>query len=63
MIHLPFRPYPAAMPVYDTLDGCQANAGPLEIISTMKTLKNAEAFIVIGHVVSWPVGLTLKFLC
>jgi hypothetical protein len=42
LIQRPFRPYPTAMPVYDALDGCQADPGALEIIGTVKTLKNSE---------------------
>ena len=41
-VYFAFRPYPSAVLVHDTLNGCQADSGPLKVICAVKTLKDAE---------------------
>jgi hypothetical protein len=38
------------MPVYDSLDSRQTNARALEILGTVKSLKNSKQFIIVPHV-------------
>jgi hypothetical protein len=41
--------------VYDALDVCQADAGAFEFVPTVKSLKDPEEFIVIGHIETYAV--------
>src|SRR2546427_11833582 len=57
LIHFPFRPDPAAVPLHDPLDDREAHAGAVELLSTVQPLEYPEQFVRVPRVKSRAVVL------
>ncbi len=50
LVHLPFSPYPAAVPMDDPLDDGHAYSGAFIIGGSVQALKDTEQLVVVLHV-------------